>query len=1172
MRRLSTILFLCLSFVSLQAQMLKGTDAAKLFNYADEVLMDVNGQKAKYIHFDQHNRLSFENFNYWAKENLGLKLNSELVQIGIEKDALGMVHYRYQQYFNGKPVQYSMIIAHTLNGIVTSMNGEYFPNLSDNLAQNLNEGEALQKALSKVRATKYAWQDLMQESIIKSIDESATATYYPKGILVYVSINNSLKAEDFRLAYRFNIYANKPMSREFVFVDAANGDILFAENLIHTSNVIGTAHTKYSGVRQFTTDSTAPGNYRLREIGRGLGIETYNFKNGTSTTAALDFLDTDNDWNNINATKDEVATDAHWGAEQTYDYYKNIQNRNSIDGNGFKLRSYVHYSTNYNNAFWNGQYMTYGDGNGTTFTPLTALDVCGHEITHGLTSNTANLAYLNESGGLNESFSDIFGTTIEFYGRNGTGNWKIGEDMTPGAAGIRSMQNPKLFSNPNTYLKQYWIAAGGADNGGVHTNSGVQNYWYYLMCQGGSGTNDNAKVYNVPGMGMTKAGSIAFRSLTIYLTPNSQFSDARFYSILASKDLFGPCSPEVKITTNTWSAVGVGGDFDSTVKALFSSNDTLICGNTGTSAFINNSNNSATYFWDFGDGQTSTLANPSHLYAAAGNYTVKLKVGSCSTPVVYDSTTKVAYIKVSATNPLCLAQKMPTGTLTGTTITLCAGKLMDDGGTANYSSQTNSKRTISPANAGFIKLKFNSFNFENGYDYLYIYDGPTTASPLIGKYTGTSLPNGGTIMTTQGSVTFVQSTDPAVVSTGFDLDWQCFVKSSNDISVTRIFPIQSQRQYTPLFASTSTVTAIIKNVGTVAQSNIPINYSINGGAPVTAVYPDLMLPNDIDTFTFTTVINNAIGNYTVKAYSSLAADTIRINDTANVNFKIVENAPVVLPFIEGFEGMSPDSSNLKVLSLNGAGKVDYDNNDSLHYCRFRNTPANIAANTGTRLITFDRSSATPGGDTSFSNYLTLTLNLTNYTIQNKVYLEFFYKNQGDEKHSNDKVWIRGSMNDNWIEVYTLIPYDTLRSGVFYKITGIRIDSLLSANGQALSQTTQVRWGQQDNNKAVNDGNNATGDGISFDDIRVYNISTAGISNNRNVSELIIYPNPATKSTQIYGIDRMSTITLMDATSKTIIVMQKDHNTEINTSNLPKGVYFIMITNKENSITKKLVIE
>ena len=272
-------------------------------------------------------------------------------------------------------------------------------------------------------------------------------------------------------------------------------------------------------------------------MGRGTGIETYNLKKGTTYASGVDFTDADNTWNNVNANKDEVATDAHWGAEMTYDYYKNVHSRNSYDGNGAKILSYVHYSSNYNNAFWDGVRMTYGDGDGTTFTPLTALDVCGHEITHAVTTNTANLIYSNESGALNESFSDVFGQTIEIWARPTKYSWKIGEDITPSGNGIRSMVNPNLFGHPKYYKGVSWYA-GAADNGGVHTNSGVQNYWYYLIAKGSTGTNEKGNAFKIDSLGIDKAAKIAYRNLSVYLTSSATYADARIFSILSAADLF----------------------------------------------------------------------------------------------------------------------------------------------------------------------------------------------------------------------------------------------------------------------------------------------------------------------------------------------------------------------------------------------------------------------------------------------------------------------------------------------------------------------------------------------------------------------------------------------------------------------------------------------------------
>jgi len=205
--------------------------------------------------------------------------------------------------------------------------------------------------------------------------------------------------------------------------------------------------------------------------------------------------------------------------------------------------------------------MTYGDGDGVNFTPLVCLDVVGHEITHGVTQYSANLRYLGESGALNESFSDIFGNEVEFAKEgvpgSGTGNWRMGEDITPSGLGIRNMQNPNEFNDPDTYLGTYWVTTGSGDAGGVHTNSGVQNFWFYLLCEGGSGTNDHGNAYNVSAIGFTKAAAIAYRNLTVYLTPSSNYYAARVGAINSAIDLYGAGSPEVQAVMDAWDAVGV---------------------------------------------------------------------------------------------------------------------------------------------------------------------------------------------------------------------------------------------------------------------------------------------------------------------------------------------------------------------------------------------------------------------------------------------------------------------------------------------------------------------------------------------------------------------------------------------------------------------------------------
>ena len=176
----------------------------------------------------------------------------------------------------------------------------------------------------------------------------------------------------------------------------------------------------------------------------------------------------------------------------------------------------------------------------------------GHEITHAVTENTAALVYSDESGALNESFSDCFGVAIDYFKNPSTANFLMGDQINVNGIPFRNMSNPNQFSNPDCYNGLYWNAPNE-----VHNNSGVQNFWFYLICMGGSGVNDLGDTYTVNPIGINDASAIAYRSLSVYLTPNSTYADARFYSIQAAVDLFGSCSNQVIQITNAWYAVGV---------------------------------------------------------------------------------------------------------------------------------------------------------------------------------------------------------------------------------------------------------------------------------------------------------------------------------------------------------------------------------------------------------------------------------------------------------------------------------------------------------------------------------------------------------------------------------------------------------------------------------------
>ncbi|RLJ33935.1 putative secreted protein (Por secretion system target) [Chryseobacterium sp. 7] len=529
-----------------------------------------SGLHADFLRFDK-NAPAFQGSPVLFDEATERLTTGQGLKLGLEKDALGFETHRFQQTVNGIPVEYGMMAVQTKEGKIVGQSGKWVLNVPKSAEKkaNISEKIALQNALSFVGAETYRWENKEEEDFLKKDSNDPNASFVPKGELVYYSDPTDEKLNDLTLAYKFDIYAEKPLSRQYVFVDAKSGKVLGVDAIIHEVNAPGTATTVYSGSRNIVTDSYN-GSYRLRETGRNAGtaVETYNLKKTTNFSSAVDFTDTDNVWNNVNTNKDQYATDAHWGAEMTLDYYYSKYGRKSIDNNNFAIKSYVHYGNNVFNAYWDGSRMLYGDGSSTTNggKPLTAIDVCGHEITHGLTSKTANLVYQREPGALNEGFSDIFGNTIERWARPTQASWTLGEDFS---YVIRDMSNPNAYRQPDTYKGTYWKDAtttgcavpGQTTNDycGVHTNSGVLNFWYYLLVTGGTGTNDNGFAYNVSGIGLDKAGAIAYRTLTTYLTSSSTYANTRTYSIQAATDLYGATSNEVTQVKNAWNAVGVGG-------------------------------------------------------------------------------------------------------------------------------------------------------------------------------------------------------------------------------------------------------------------------------------------------------------------------------------------------------------------------------------------------------------------------------------------------------------------------------------------------------------------------------------------------------------------------------------------------------------------------------------
>lgn len=478
------------------------------------------------------------------KKNFEMQADDELKPHKSEKDKLGFTHDKFQQYYKKVKVEGAIYSAHSRNGIIESYSGEFKGIRNFDVIPAIAASSGLQSAIRHVGAKTYAWDN--------SVKDGYPDYKYPTGELVIIggAADDNL---ELTLAWKYDVYAAEPVYRAEVYINAKTGEFIKENNLIHNTNTPASGTTLYNGPQNFTADQSGT-TYRLRQTASGGGVQTYTLKNGTFYFLASDITSTDR-----NIWSDATAIQAHWGAEQTWSFYFNTFNRNSFNNAGAVIKSYVHYSKNYVNAFWDGSRMTYGDGDLTQgYRPLVSIDICGHEISHGVTTYEANLTYSNESGALNESFSDIFGECIEKYASIiGYHDWMMSCDIgVSGCGAFRSMMDPNQYGDPDTYKGTNWYS-GTSDNGGVHTNSGVQNKWFFILTDGESGTNDNGYSYNVTGIGIDKAAQIAYRNLTVYLTASSNYSVARAGAIQSAIDLYGSSSAEVIATTEAWNAVGV---------------------------------------------------------------------------------------------------------------------------------------------------------------------------------------------------------------------------------------------------------------------------------------------------------------------------------------------------------------------------------------------------------------------------------------------------------------------------------------------------------------------------------------------------------------------------------------------------------------------------------------
>ncbi|MEO8663015.1 MAG: M4 family metallopeptidase [Bryobacteraceae bacterium] len=451
-------------------------------------------------------------------------------------------HVRFNQYFNGVPVFGGEAIAHVNGSGGVTVTNSLAGNIAVDTMAKVNPKIAIEIAARQAGILGAYTANIADLKIVPAGEWS------PKAVLVW---HIQVVAEnDTDVAKQFD-----------VFVNAADGSVVKAIDTLHTAVTPATVsgNTMWSGVVSEPGVLYNGATYLLLSASQS-SLSTKNLNHATSGTGSYigNTTATFGNGNRANNDPRTAGADAHYGSTKTWEYYKNTFGRNGIDNTGRTSYSRVHYSNNYENAYWSDSCfcMTYGDGK-TTFYALTSIDVAGHELSHGVMASEANLTYSGESGGLNESNSDIFGTMVEYYINNASdtpdywigerifkSNWSTGSYIQTSA--LRYMNDPhKDGASPACW-------SGTLGNLDVHYSSGPNNHMFYLLAEGGT-SKCNGNV--VSGIGRAAASAIWYNAISNYMTASTNYAAARTAALNSATELYGAGSPQYNAVAAAYTAI-----------------------------------------------------------------------------------------------------------------------------------------------------------------------------------------------------------------------------------------------------------------------------------------------------------------------------------------------------------------------------------------------------------------------------------------------------------------------------------------------------------------------------------------------------------------------------------------------------------------------------------------
>gem|GEM_PF-5384989 len=518
------------------------------------------------VEFYPDNTLNPINFPKWATEELEVTIEKKRQSINSD----GSTNTYFQQFHHGYPIENSTYILHQESGKATYANGLLFDSIDISLENTMSSATN-----SQIIQDAYQGVEILSTEgplILASPNETQNKFWFCYKSLVfnqqekmpfnvYVDINTKkvLKVEPLFLSFTEPGKGTTIKGKQVSFNTQYN-EMLTGQVGNVTIEKLDTGYRLYDTIRNIHTVSANNLSYREDTLFKPTGDDTISSVGFRQILYESDFYEDDNFWSDAPA-----AVEAHWATAVTYDYFKNLYNRNGMDNNNGYLKVAVNFSKNYIGAHYNSyfKYLVFGDGYNNE-DPLTALDIVAHEYSHGVTYSYSDMNFNGEPGSITEAISDIFAVAVTFY--EGNGDWSIGERVIEGKS--RNIKDPKATERPDTYKGEYWkeypssfeLSLDISNGKWRHNNGTVLSHWFYLLSEGGKGKNDNEDYYEIEKIGMEKAANIVYKSYQD-LIPSITFRQYRDITLNAAKRLYGECSNEVKQVTNAWYAVGLGDPF-----------------------------------------------------------------------------------------------------------------------------------------------------------------------------------------------------------------------------------------------------------------------------------------------------------------------------------------------------------------------------------------------------------------------------------------------------------------------------------------------------------------------------------------------------------------------------------------------------------------------------------